>query len=88
MNEITNGATVKNYRNVLHISLTKLHLSKYSGVIICEGKPLHEKEFFCDVRTRVLSLGKFGKCESSYYLNEKGSPMFDSFEKLVEHYNN
>lgn len=85
---ITDGIMIKNLHMVSHINMTTEHLSKKVGSFECEGKPLHGKGFTVESKTKVLDFmaGKYGKSKSTYYLNEPGSPMFDTIEELVYHY--
>ena len=82
------GVSVRDYRMVMHLNMTKKRLSKHAGTFVCEGMPLHDKEFIKEGSVNVIDsmTGKYGKSESTFYLNEKDSPMFDSIEALVSHY--
>jgi hypothetical protein len=82
------GVSVRDYRMIMHMNLTKKHLSKHAGIFVCEGMPLHDKKFIKESSVKVIDFmaGKFGKSEETFYLNEKDSPMFNSLEALVIHY--
>jgi hypothetical protein len=87
-NSVLHGVIVRDFRETLHVNLTKRHLSKHVGRFDCEGMPLHDREIIEESCVRVIDFmaGKYGKSESTFYLNEKGSPMFDTIEALVSHY--
>jgi len=82
------GIKIKNYQMITHLNMGTKHLSKHSGTFVCEGLPLHGKSFIQESSIRVFNAmaGKYGKSETVFYLNEKDSPIFDTIEKMVEHY--
>ena len=87
-NAVLHGVSVRDFRMIMHMNMAKKHLSKHIGTFVCEGMALHDKEFIKEASVKVIDFmaGKYGKSESTFYLNEKDSPMFDTIEALVSHY--
>lgn len=73
----------RNYSMVSHLALEDEHLGKYKGIFVCKGHPLHDKEFFKETHTATVD-NKQSKCY--YYLNEEESPVFDSIDRMMDHY--
>ena len=44
-NAVLHGVSVRDFRMIMHMNMTKKHLSKHIGTFVCEGMPLHDKEF-------------------------------------------
>ena len=80
------GIKIKGWHNSLHMSFATHHDSTYTGTLICEGMPLHEKEIMRFSTVRVSKLGNFGKGKSYFQLIEKDAPEFETFQELVDHY--
>ena len=79
---------VRDYGMVMHMAFTTKHLGKYHGFFVCEGKPLHDKEFIHETVTRKKGF-TFGKQNNTFYLAEpKNSPEFKTIQELVNHYHN
>jgi hypothetical protein len=87
MSKLNQGINVKEYRMLSHLSMTKAHISKYSGVFECEGKPLHGKKFFRESETEMKGFMEYGKTTSIFYLDEPNSKSFKTITGLVAHYN-
>ena len=85
--KISEDVFVKDYRMIVHMNMTKAHLSKHIGTFCCPDKPLHGKQFINESKTRVLKYGEYGKTTNLYYLNEPKSPTFKTLEALIENYN-
>jgi len=82
----TTDVQVKDYRQLFHLNMTKVHSAKYKGTFICEGKPLHNKEFIQETHTPVKGFMSYGKTKTTVYLNEDDSPIFDTLIDLINHY--
>lgn len=74
------------YRCVAHISLKWAHLSKYSGVFDCPGKPLHGRRLFHESETEMDKCYEPGKTTSLFYLSDEDKT-FKTLKSLVKHYN-
>jgi hypothetical protein len=81
---------IKDFVNINHINLRKVHLSQKAGVIYCPNLPLHGKHVIKESSTVVIDFmaGKYGKTTEAWYLNQKDSQIFDTFDELVKHYHN
>ena len=73
------------YRCVAHISLKCAHLSKYSGMFDCPGKPLHGRRLFHESETE-MDEGEPGRTTSMFYLSDEAKT-FKTLKSLVKHYN-
>ena len=82
-------AEIKDFVNICHINLRKVHLSKKAGVIYCPNYTLHGKHVVKESSTAVIDFmaGKYGKTTETWYLAVPNSPIFNSFEELVKHHN-
>lgn len=80
-----NGVNITNYRNIAHLALKGAHLSKYSGVFDCPGKPLHGRKFFQESETEMDNYEP-GKTTSIFYLNDEPKT-FVTLKGLIKHYN-
>jgi len=80
---------VKDYSMRMHMSRDSMHSSIYTGTLVCEDLPLHNKVFCKETHTKKKKgiYGEFGKCTEHFYLHEIGSKMFKSFDAMCEHYN-
>lgn len=78
---------VKEYGMLSHMSMEKVHISKYSGIFECEGKPLHGKKFFHESETEMKGFMEYGKTTSLFYLAEPNSKTFKTIKALVSFYN-
>ena len=87
MSKINEEIKVKEYRMLSHMNMTKAHISKYSGIFECEGKPLHGKKFFHESETEMKGFMEYGKTTSLFYLDEPNSKSFKTIKELVSHYN-
>lgn len=85
-NEELEKIVIKDYQMVSHLSMTKVHRSKYSGIFECEGLPIHGKKCYQEIEVRVKKFGGFGKTTSIFYLDSPASPIFDSIKDLVNYY--
>ena len=74
------------YRCVAHISLKEAHLSKYSGVFDCPGKPLHGRTLIHESETEMNECYEPGKTTSLFYLSDEPKT-FKTLKGLVKHYN-
>lgn len=80
-----NDTTIKEYKNIAHLALKGAHLSKYSGVFDCPGKPLHGRIFFQESETEMIDYEP-GKTKSLFYLSDEPKT-FKTLKALVKHYN-
>lgn len=80
------NVTVRDYSMILHMNCETVHSSKHKGTFVCEGKPLHDKEFIHESHTKVKGFMEYGDTETAFYLNEESSPSFDTIQELIEHY--
>jgi hypothetical protein len=78
---------IKEYGILSHMNMTKSHISKYSGIFECEGKPLHGKKFFHESETEMKGFMEYGKTTSLFYLDEPDSQSFKTIKELISHYN-
>lgn len=87
MSKLNEEIKVKEYGMLSHMSMEKVHISKYSGIFECEGKPLHGKKFFHESETEMKGFMEYGKTTSLFYLDEPNSKSFKTIKGLVSHYN-
>lgn len=78
--------TIRDYETIMHVNFGDTHAHKHKGFFVCEGKPLHGKEFFHEMHTKTKGFGEQCEATNHFYLNEQKAPVFDTIEKLVEHY--
>ena len=78
---------VKDYQMISHMNMSKVHLSKHSGIFDCEGHSLHGKKFFHESETEVKGMMQYGKTTSLFYLDEPNSKSFKTMKALVSFYN-
>ena len=81
-----NDVTIQNYRNVARLSLSTSHLSKYSGVFDCPGKPLHGRTLIHESETEMNECYEPGKTTSLFYLSDEAKT-FKTINGLIKHYN-
>jgi len=87
MSKLNQEIKVKEYRMLSHMNMTKAHISKYSGILECEGKPLHGKKFIHESETEIKGFMEYGKTTSLFHLDEPNSKSFKTIQGLVSHYN-
>ena len=78
--------TIKDYKNIAHFTLKGAHLSKYSGMFDCPGKPPHGRIFFQESETEMSECYEPGKTTSIFYLSDEAKT-FKTLNALVKHYN-
>ena len=72
---------------VKHMALESEHSLLQTGIVKAKENIIHNKEVVIETHTkRNKASGKFGKQTTWYYLNEDGSPEFDSFQKFRNYY--
>ena len=81
-----NDIDIIDYMCVAHISLKGAHLSKYSGVFDCPGKPLHGKTLIHESETEMNECYEPGKTTSLFYMSDDDKT-FKTLKALVKHYN-
>jgi hypothetical protein len=69
-----------------HYAFSKVHKAVYQGKLDCPGHIMHGKPIAKEVDTPKRA-GKFGKPDVLWYIPEKGTPSFKTFEELRQHYN-
>ena len=79
---------IRDFACISHMDLKKAHLQKKAGIIHCPNMPLHGKHVVRESKTTVIDFmaGKYGKTSECWYLADKNSPMFKTFEALVKNY--
>ena len=87
MEKKNNEIEVRDYQMVFHLTMAKVVCEKYSGVFVCEGKPLDGKKFFHELHTKIKGFMKYGKTTSLFYLDEPNSKSFRTMDALVRFYN-
>lgn len=85
-----NNVEIKDFVNISHMNLRKVHLSKKAGIIHCPNLPLHGKHIIKESSTVVIDFmaGKYGKTTESWYIAELPKQSFKTFNALVDHYHN
>ena len=78
---------VRDYQMIIHLTMDKVARAKYSGIFVCEGKPLDGKKFFQESDTEIKGLMTYAKTTSLFYLDEPNSKSFRTMEALVRFYN-
>lgn len=83
---MTTKPMIKDYQMVIHLSMSKYHQSKHTGIIEWDGNPCNGKMICIESITPKTKTGNFKKSKQTIYISEKGSPEFNSIQDFINHY--